>query len=224
MISEELAQSVSQGTIQVEIYIAASVSPVFLSHFTPNPKEMTMLQTSLCDDLGFVGSAMAILSLIGIQGLISVRTFALYRGYRPMTIALSASFLAALISNIYAFQHILALVSNVAVIFTDVLAFLAVIRQIWGLWREKRRLGLHSDEDVVTLLLQQVTQVIIEFIPPISVVGIDFSAFQNAYEPPYYICTYEWSMYLRLLTSQAISDTYLRIHFGTPSTEHKITF
>ncbi|GJJ10095.1 hypothetical protein Clacol_004321 [Clathrus columnatus] len=37
----------------------------------------------------------------------------------------------------------------------DVLAFLAVIRQVWGLWREKRRLHLHTNADVVSLLFQQ---------------------------------------------------------------------
>ncbi|GJJ10280.1 hypothetical protein Clacol_004506 [Clathrus columnatus] len=48
------------------------------------------------------------------------------------------------------------LVSNVAGILTDVLAFLAIIYQLWGLWKEKRRLHLHTEKDFVTLLLQQV--------------------------------------------------------------------
>ncbi|GJJ10126.1 hypothetical protein Clacol_004352 [Clathrus columnatus] len=57
------------------------------------------------------------------------------------------------------------LVNNVAIILSDLLAFLAVIRQVWGLWKEKRELRLHTDNDFVTLLLQQV--------------GTDIAAFQN---------------------------------------------
>ncbi|GJJ10439.1 hypothetical protein Clacol_004665 [Clathrus columnatus] len=50
----------------------------------------------------------------------------------------------------------LILVGNVAVILSDVLAFLGVIHQVWGLWKEKRKLNLHSTgKDFVTLLLQQ---------------------------------------------------------------------
>ncbi|GJJ10773.1 hypothetical protein Clacol_005001 [Clathrus columnatus] len=78
MISEELVQSVSQGTIQVEVYIAA-----------------------------------------------------------------------------FAYLPILGLVENVAIVLSDVLAFLVVIRQVWGLWKEKRRLHLQAGKDFVTLLLQQ---------------------------------------------------------------------
>ncbi|GJJ10344.1 hypothetical protein Clacol_004570 [Clathrus columnatus] len=48
------------------------------------------------------------------------------------------------------------LVENAAVILSDVLAFLAVIRQVWGLRKEKRRLGLpRAGKDFATLLLQQ---------------------------------------------------------------------
>ncbi|GJJ10369.1 hypothetical protein Clacol_004595 [Clathrus columnatus] len=65
----------------------------------------------------------------------------------------------------------LLLVDNVAVILTDILAFLAVIRQVWGLWKERRRLSLH------TLLLQQVAQLVISYISP--VVGNGVVAFQN---------------------------------------------
>ncbi|GJJ10140.1 hypothetical protein Clacol_004366 [Clathrus columnatus] len=47
--------------------------------------------------------------------------------------------------------------SNVAIILLDISAFLAVIRQVWDLWKEKRRLNLHTDKDFATLLLQQGT-------------------------------------------------------------------
>ncbi|GJJ10279.1 hypothetical protein Clacol_004505 [Clathrus columnatus] len=47
------------------------------------------------------------------------------------------------------------LVQNITVILSDALAFLAVIRQVWGLWKEKRRLHLQTGNDFVTLLLQQ---------------------------------------------------------------------
>ncbi|GJJ10124.1 hypothetical protein Clacol_004350 [Clathrus columnatus] len=47
------------------------------------------------------------------------------------------------------------LVAYVAVILLDVLAFSAVVRQVWGLWKEKRRLGLHTNNDLVTLFVQQ---------------------------------------------------------------------
>ncbi|GJJ10362.1 hypothetical protein Clacol_004588 [Clathrus columnatus] len=90
---------------------------------------MTMPQTSLCNDLGFLANAMKILSSIGIQAYITT----------------------------------LALVENVATVLSDVLAFLAVIRQVWGLWKEKRRLRLHIGRDFVTLLLQQVTELLIDY-------------------------------------------------------------
>ncbi|GJJ10310.1 hypothetical protein Clacol_004536 [Clathrus columnatus] len=87
---------------------------------------------------------------------------------------------------------ILRLVDNVVVILSDVLAFFAVIRQVWGLWKEKRRLGLHTGEDFATLLLQQgilrfffvlfvsFTQLVTDYISP--QVGVYVGAFQNVYE------------------------------------------
>ncbi|GJJ10664.1 hypothetical protein Clacol_004891 [Clathrus columnatus] len=58
-----------------------------------------------------------------------------------------------------AYYPILVIVENVTTVLSDVLAFLAVIRQVWGLWKEKRRLGLHTGKDFVTLLLQQVSRI-----------------------------------------------------------------
>ncbi|GJJ10418.1 hypothetical protein Clacol_004644 [Clathrus columnatus] len=80
-------------------------------------------------------------------------------------------------SILIAYLSILLLVSNVAVTLTDVLAFLAVIRQVWGLWKEKRRLRLEGERDFVTLLLQQVVRDL-----KIFTVGSDIGAFQNVYE------------------------------------------
>ncbi|GJJ10455.1 hypothetical protein Clacol_004681 [Clathrus columnatus] len=84
-----------------------------------------------------------------------------------------------------AYAPILFLVENITIILSDVLAFLAVIHQVWGLWKEKRRLRLQAGKDLVTLLLQQgilrfsfvlfitVTQVIVQYI------GSDIILFQN---------------------------------------------
>ncbi|GJJ10127.1 hypothetical protein Clacol_004353 [Clathrus columnatus] len=52
-------------------------------------------------------------------------------------------------------MFILILVVNLAALILDVLAFGAVIRQVWALWKEKRRLHLHTNKDFVTLLFQQ---------------------------------------------------------------------
>ncbi|GJJ10345.1 hypothetical protein Clacol_004571 [Clathrus columnatus] len=88
-----------------------------------------------------------------------------------------------------AYLNILLLVQNVLLILSDLLAFLAVIRQLWGLWKEKRRSGLHSGKDFATLLLQQgilrfsfvlfvtITLLVIDYISPI--IGSDIGAFQN---------------------------------------------
>ncbi|GJJ10342.1 hypothetical protein Clacol_004568 [Clathrus columnatus] len=77
-------------------------------------------------------------------------------------------------SILIAYIPILVLVEGVATVLSDVLAFLAVIRQVWGLWKEKRGLGLHTGKDFATLLLQQVTGLVIVYI-----VGVDVNAFQN---------------------------------------------
>ncbi|GJJ15097.1 hypothetical protein Clacol_009372 [Clathrus columnatus] len=48
------------------------------------------------------------------------------------------------------------LIQIVAIILSDTLAFIGVIRQVWGVWRLKRSLGLRRN-DFLTLLLQQGT-------------------------------------------------------------------
>ncbi|GJJ10454.1 hypothetical protein Clacol_004680 [Clathrus columnatus] len=73
---------------------------------------------------------------------------------------------------------ILILAANVVVILSDVLAFLAVIRQVWGLWKEKRRLGLYTGKDCVTLLLQQGV-LRFSFVLFVTTAGADVDAFQN---------------------------------------------
>ncbi|GJJ16126.1 hypothetical protein Clacol_010406 [Clathrus columnatus] len=87
-----------------------------------------------------------------------------------MTIALSIAFLIALVAVFYEMATvpfcgetlslkeadvILDILHNVAIMLLDVLAFIVVIRQAWGLWRLKRSVGLQSNEDLVTLLLRQ---------------------------------------------------------------------
>ncbi|GJJ13575.1 hypothetical protein Clacol_007831 [Clathrus columnatus] len=51
---------------------------------------------------------------------------------------------------------ILNLVDNIGLLLSDVLAFIAVIYQVGGLWKSKRRFGLQTNGDLVTLLLRQV--------------------------------------------------------------------
>ncbi|GJJ10116.1 hypothetical protein Clacol_004342 [Clathrus columnatus] len=92
-----------------------------------------------------------------------------------MTIALSATFLTAVILNIYAVKeillkflshllnalsltayiHIIDFITGIATSLSDILGFFAVVRQVWGLWIEKRRLGLQTKQDFVSVLLQQ---------------------------------------------------------------------
>ncbi|GJJ10400.1 hypothetical protein Clacol_004626 [Clathrus columnatus] len=54
-----------------------------------------------------------------------------------------------------AYLTTLILVQNVVVILSDILAFFGVVRQVWGLWKEKQILSLDTGKDLVTLLLQQ---------------------------------------------------------------------
>ncbi|GJJ10104.1 hypothetical protein Clacol_004330 [Clathrus columnatus] len=84
---------------------------------------------------------------------------------------------------------ILNLIGNIAVILSDALAFLGVIRQIWGLWKEKRSLHLQTNADLVDLLLQQgilrfsfvslvaIVASLIEFFSPL--VGSNLAVVQN---------------------------------------------
>ncbi|GJJ10096.1 hypothetical protein Clacol_004322 [Clathrus columnatus] len=93
-----------------------------------------------------------------IIGLIIVRAYALCQGYRPMAVALSATFFTFLVLYIYGSNPYLAalnLAFNIALFLSDVLAFLPVIYQVWGLWRERQRLRLQTNADFVTLLLLQ---------------------------------------------------------------------
>ncbi|GJJ10364.1 hypothetical protein Clacol_004590 [Clathrus columnatus] len=88
-----------------------------------------------------------------------------------------------------AYIYTLVLIQNIATILLDVLAFLAVICQVWGQWKEKRRSGLHTAKDFATLLLQQgilrfsfalfasVTNLVTAYISPM--VGTYVGAFQN---------------------------------------------
>ncbi|GJJ10105.1 hypothetical protein Clacol_004331 [Clathrus columnatus] len=121
-------------------------------------EEVTFLQTSVCDNLNFSINAIAVLPRIGVQGLIALRTYALCQGYQPMTIALFIAYSAGLAIQIYGLNPYLPalnLIGNLSIVLTDALAFSTVIRQTWGLWKEKRRLQLQTNADFVTLLLQQ---------------------------------------------------------------------
>ncbi|GJJ07899.1 hypothetical protein Clacol_002105 [Clathrus columnatus] len=74
-----------------------------------------------------------------------------------MTIALVLTFLTALVVQIYDLIVLLSIINGVSTILTDVLAFIAVLRQVLGIWKLKQSLSLQSNEDLVTLLLRQVT-------------------------------------------------------------------
>ncbi|GJJ10346.1 hypothetical protein Clacol_004572 [Clathrus columnatus] len=113
--------------------------------FTPDPKEMTMPQTSLCNDLESLADAIEIFPFIGVQAYLAISI----------------------------------LIHNVATILSDILAFVAVIHQVWGLWKEKRRLGLHTGKDFATLVLQQ--DFCIQFKSPqiLPIPGTYVGVFQN---------------------------------------------
>ncbi|GJJ10429.1 hypothetical protein Clacol_004655 [Clathrus columnatus] len=121
------------------------------------------------------------------------------------------TFIASLVYPLQQYLHvthnpyifILLLVNNVAVIFTDVLVFLAVIHQVWGLLKEKRRLGLHTEKDLVTLLLQQVTQVIISYILPIT--GAYVTTFQNVLST-ILICDFTLDLRRRNTTARSLPN------------------
>ncbi|GJJ10078.1 hypothetical protein Clacol_004304 [Clathrus columnatus] len=102
-----------------------------------------------------------------------------------MTIALLITFVTALIAQVYVYLPTLFLIHNVAIILLDVLAFLAAIRQFWGLWQLKRSLRLQGSKDFATLLFKQGVQTF--YNSPTSkvnsklqdTVGTDVTAFQN---------------------------------------------
>ncbi|GJJ06907.1 hypothetical protein Clacol_001103 [Clathrus columnatus] len=55
----------------------------------------------------------------------------------------------------FVFVTLFSTIHNIAIVCADVLAFVAVIHQVWGLWKLKRSLGLESNKDVATILLRQ---------------------------------------------------------------------
>ncbi|GJJ13569.1 hypothetical protein Clacol_007824 [Clathrus columnatus] len=50
---------------------------------------------------------------------------------------------------------VIGIINQAATVLSDVLAFLGVIYQTWGLWRLKRSVGLQNNEDLVTTLIRQ---------------------------------------------------------------------
>ncbi|GJJ10108.1 hypothetical protein Clacol_004334 [Clathrus columnatus] len=141
---------------------------------------------------------------------------------QPITVAVTKLNISHVLGLMILIAHffIISLIANIAVALTDVLAFLAVIRQVWGLWKEKRRLGLH-DKDFVSLILQQgilrfsfvllvtITQIIISYISPIA--GTDVTAFQNVLSA-LLIC--EFTMDLRRRnTTESLPSTLSALEF-----------
>ncbi|GJJ05889.1 hypothetical protein Clacol_000076 [Clathrus columnatus] len=74
-----------------------------------------------------------------------------------MAVVLLITFLAPIGLEIYLLLDILTFTRDILTILLDLLAFIGVIHQVWGLWRLKRSVGLRSNDskDIVTLLLQQ---------------------------------------------------------------------
>ncbi|GJJ16062.1 hypothetical protein Clacol_010341 [Clathrus columnatus] len=46
-------------------------------------------------------------------------------------------------------------IHNISLILLETLTFIALIRQIWGLWKLKKSLGLRNKQNLTTLLIQQ---------------------------------------------------------------------
>ncbi|GJJ15456.1 hypothetical protein Clacol_009734 [Clathrus columnatus] len=109
---------------------------------------------SVFNALGFLSQSLEVLPFIGVQGLISIRAYALCQGYRPVTIGLAVTFLIALGAQIYA-AFTASLLNNISIIISDVLAFAVVIRQVWGLWKLKQSSGLKDNKDLITALFHQ---------------------------------------------------------------------
>ncbi|GJJ15106.1 hypothetical protein Clacol_009381 [Clathrus columnatus] len=141
-------------TLPTYLYLLTKY-PLFI--FLPLAAVVDLAPISLgqCNDVSISAQVSQILSFIGIQGLVSIRAYSLCQGYRPMAVALSITFLTALIVQFYGpLATRLFLIQIVAIILSDTLASIAVIRQVWGVWRLKRSLGLQGN-DFLTLLLQQ---------------------------------------------------------------------
>ncbi|GJJ10326.1 hypothetical protein Clacol_004552 [Clathrus columnatus] len=128
------------------------------------------------------------------------------------------------------YLSILLLIDNVAVVLSDILAFLAVIRQVWGLWKEKRRLGLHTGKDFATLLLQQgilrfsfvlfitLTGLIFSYISPLG--AIDVTIFQNVFSA-LLICEFTLDLRRRNTTTRPLPNlSALEFVDLNPSSQH----
>ncbi|GJJ10169.1 hypothetical protein Clacol_004395 [Clathrus columnatus] len=119
-----------------------------------------------------------------------------------------------------------ALGRNVTVILSDALAFLAVVYQILGLWKEKRKLQLYTNKDFVTLLLQQgilrfsfalvvsVAQLIIGYDA-----ADDISAFQNVLST-ILICEFTLDLRRRNTTKPLLSQSALELPDLNLSSQH----
>ncbi|GJJ15103.1 hypothetical protein Clacol_009378 [Clathrus columnatus] len=96
-----------------------------------------------------------------------------------MTIALMVPFLIALGIQIYGPVMLrIILVQAIAVILSDTLAFIGIFRQVWGLWRLKRSLGLQNNDFLTSLLRQgtlsfcfvlslSISQIFLSFFAPV---------------------------------------------------------
>ncbi|GJJ06155.1 hypothetical protein Clacol_000344 [Clathrus columnatus] len=82
-----------------------------------------------------------------------MRTYALCRGYQPMTVALSITFLVLVAIQIYYLSSILFLIRNIAIVVLDILAFTGVSYQVLGSWKSKR--SFQSGENLTMALFRQ---------------------------------------------------------------------
>ncbi|GJJ15102.1 hypothetical protein Clacol_009377 [Clathrus columnatus] len=146
--------------------IVIDLAPLTLRYLyliTSNPiTSKTYVFASQCENVAIITQVIQLFSFIGIQGLVAIRTYSLCQGYLPMTIALIITFLIALAVQIYdslfSFRGPVTLriilIHSIAVILSDTLAFVGIFRQVWGLWRLKRSLGLQNNDFLTSLLKQ----------------------------------------------------------------------
>ncbi|GJJ10329.1 hypothetical protein Clacol_004555 [Clathrus columnatus] len=167
LMAEEMAQLFSERTIQAKtyIYIAATVlildvasdfvsvtskppSHPFLLRltFTVSPSKLKRNDNAANQSI----SAIGILPVIGVQ----VATIPACNP-QPCKKKLKIVSTRSECSILIAYVPTLLLVSNATVILSDILGFLGLIRQVWGVRKLKRILSLHTREDVFALLLQQ---------------------------------------------------------------------
>ncbi|GJJ12918.1 hypothetical protein Clacol_007165 [Clathrus columnatus] len=104
----------------------------------------------------FTSQVSANFNIIGVQGLISLRMYALCQGYRPVTIALAVTCITGLALAIYVR---IGLIRDTAIILLDVFSFIVVVCQASPLWKLKQCLQLQyikerSGSLVATLLHQ----------------------------------------------------------------------